>query len=268
MISLVLYELKLKRRIMLGWLVVIALYIGLVAWAERALEEGEMQRLYEELVKQYPEEFIKLFAKGIPLVFTSEVFYTIEYFVFMYVIVLAAYIAYVSAGSIVDDVLDKTGFIVLTTPQTRTRILLSKFLSNTILAVVITLLSLILTVTLVNVVAGRQFNVERIALLHVTGLVYLTTYIALGSLLGSILPLTIAKPVSATIALVAYLLDTMTLGTSLEILGYLSPSRYFPVLDMVVEGEVRVAYIILLVATTIAALALALVAYNRRDLYL
>lgn len=266
MLSLLVFELKLKRRSVIGWFLVLLAYIGLVAWAERALEEGELAKLYEELVKQYPEEFIKIFGKGVPQVFTPEIFYTIEYFVIMYVIVVAAYIAYVSAGSIVDDVLEKTGFLVLTTPQPRSRILLSRLAANVVLASTITLLSLILTILLVDVIAERNLNVERIVLLHANGVLYLVACASLGALLGSILPIAMAKLVAPTVILLGYALDTMTVGTNLEVLGYLSLTRYFPVAEIVAGRGVNVEYALVLVVVAIAMTILAVITYNRRDL--
>ncbi|MDM7275017.1 MAG: ABC transporter permease subunit, partial [Thermoprotei archaeon] len=211
-------------------------------------------------------EIMKLFGKGIPPVFDANTFYVFEYFVIVVVLAVGAYIAYVSAGSVVDDVLYKTGAVNLSLPMPRWKLLLSRIIANFILAVVVMAVSLLISTMLLVLVADRPLTLKNVTLLHLMGIIYAASVISLATLLGTILPITLAKSTAAGIVLAMYILDTMTLNTSLENLGYLTLTRYYPVLEIAVHGTLKTAdAIILALATTILTVA-AIVLYRRKDI--
>ncbi len=266
LLTTILYELRLKRRAIVGWAAIIVFWVALVAWAWSALGEGELQEAYEQLVKDFPEEFLKLFAKGVPPVYNADTFYVYEYFVIVVVLAVGAYTAYISAGSVVDDVLDKAGPFNLILPMPRWRLLLSRMLANITLVAIIMVVSLAVSIILLVFAVGRPITFKNMILLHLTGILYAASIVSLATLLGTILPVTIAKPASAGLVLAMYVLDTMTLGTSLEDMGRLTLTRYYPVLEIAVYGTLKTLDAAVLALTTIILAIIAVTLYKRKDL--
>lgn len=266
LLSTILYELRLKRRAIVGWAAIIVLWVALVAWAWSALEEGEHLQMYEQLVKAFPEGFVKLFGKGVPPVFNANTFYVYEYFVIVIVLAVGAYVAYLSAGNVVDDILDKIGPLNLSLPMPRWRLLLSRMLANIALAVIIMLISLAISSTLLILAVDRPITFKNITLLHLIGLLYAIGIISLATLLGTILPVTIAKSAAAGIVLVMYILDTMTQNTSLESVGFLTLTRYYPVLEIAVNGTIKIVDVAILTLATIILAIIAIALYRRKDI--
>lgn len=265
-LALVAYEFRLRRRSLLGWSILIILYLGLLTWAWRA-GARELGEVYEQIISQYPEEFIKLFAKEVPRAFRAEAFYVIEYFVFAYVMALGAYVSYLGAGLIVDDVLERTGSLVLSMPISRRGLLASRFLSLLLLSTSISLASLATTVAIYGALGAHEdFRYSNIALLHLNGVFYLATCAALGVLVGAILPFHLAKPAVAGLALLCYVVDVMTAETSLEVIGYLAPSRYIDVMSIAVEGSLSSTNLAVSAVLTALLLLASIPLYERKDL--
>ncbi|MEM0340637.1 MAG: ABC transporter permease subunit [Acidilobaceae archaeon] len=260
------YELELKKRSLVGWTIIVSLYIGLVAWAW-SKGVSELREYYEQILREFPEDFIKLFGKGVPQVLTPEAFYSLEYFVLMYVIALGAFAAYLGAGIIVDDVLEKSGALHLSLPISRKRLLLTRFFALLILLSLMTVVSFALSFLLYRLFGVHEdMNYSNIALLHLCGTIYLTACAGLGVLAGSLLPFHLAKPTAAGIVVVGYVLDVMTLNTSIESIGYLSLSRYYEVLDIAIRGVFNMNNITVLIIVTLVFLVTAITLYERRDL--
>lgn len=264
MLRLVMYELALRRRVLFGLSALLFVYIGLVMWSWGGGAE-ERAKLYEELLRQFPEELIKIFAKGVPAKMSAEVFYALEYFVFMYLLVMAAYMSYLGAGTIADGVLERTDGINLMIPLSRRGVLLSRLLSLIILSFMITLVSIGFTI-LFSEVFGSRLDYGAVSVLHIYGLLCLSAWATLGALLASVLPVSIAKPAAAGVAIILYLVDTMTSGTDLEALGYFSPSRYVPVLEIALHGATPANDLIALLFVTTVGSVVASYIYERKDL--
>ena len=123
-LALLEYELRIRRRVVVGWGLLVALWLAFTIWYWSTLEEPAVEEL-QRLIEQSPEWVIRFFAKGSPVAFTYQVYYVLEYHVMVYVLLLGALAAYLGAGAVVDDVLGRTGGLaMLATPTGRTGVLL------------------------------------------------------------------------------------------------------------------------------------------------
>ncbi|MEN2999786.1 MAG: ABC transporter permease subunit [Acidilobaceae archaeon] len=266
MLSYISLDLRLRRRALLGWSLVMFLFIVITVWSWGAGEGEELQKIYEELFRQFPEDFIKLFGKGVPETLSLEAYYVINYFVLVHIVLLGAYSAYAGAGAVVDDLLERTGPLYLSLPISRRRLLLSRFVSIMVIVGGASLSSLIIT-HLTSLFFGTEELMGRnILLLHLHSLPYLALCVSVGMLLGTVLPAALVKPVAAGLVVLDYAVDTMSLGTSLESLGYLTASRYYPALEVAVKGTVSAVDVTVLTLLCVIALFLAITIYEEKDM--
>lgn len=258
------FDFRLRRRALLGWSLVLSAIIALTVWSWG--EEEELQRLYEELFKQFPEELMKLFGKGVPEVLGAEAFYVLNYFAWIYIVILGAYLAFVGAGAVVDDLLERTGPLNLSLPLSRRDLLLARFLSIAVLVLGLTVASLLATFLFAALMGVEELIGRNIVLLHLHAIPYLLLCVSVGMLLGTVLPPALAKPVSAGLVVLDYVMDTMSMGTALEPLGYLTASRYFPALEIATKGTVSALDLGVLSALVAIALFLAMLIYEGKDM--
>ncbi|MCS7107338.1 MAG: ABC transporter permease subunit [Acidilobaceae archaeon] len=266
MLSYISLELRLRRRALLGWAFVMFLFIAITVWSWGAGEGEELQKVYEELFRQLPEDFIKLFGKGVPETLNLESYYVINYFVLVHIVLLGAYSAYAGAGAVVDDVLERTGPLYLSLPISRRRLLLSRFLSIMTIVGGASLSSLIITYLTSLLFGAEELLGSNVLLLHLHSIPYLALCVSVGMLLGTVLPFTLAKPVAAGLVVLDYAVDTMSMGTDLEFLGYLTASRYYPALEVAVEGTVSALDVGVLTLLSAVALFVAAAIYEEKDM--
>ncbi len=258
------YEFKLRRRSITGWGIVVVLWVALIAWYWSTLEEAMLEEL-KRLLEQSPEWFIRFFAKGTPLAFTYPVYYVTNYYVFIYIILLGAYAAYAGAGAVVDDVLWRTGGLTLAIPAGRARIMLARLVTLTLTMVTLTMISLITSIALQVTLVGER-DITWLLKLHITGIPYLVACTTLGTLVGSVLPVNIAKQTAAGLILAMYIAETATKGTRAEALSLLTITHYYPALEIVVENITPVTSIAILVAIVMILTTISIKLYERKDL--
>lgn len=263
-LALLEYEFRLGRRSIIGWGIIVVLWVALTAWYWSILEESTLEEL-QRLLEQSPEWFVRFFAKGTPLALTYTVFYIFDYYVLVYVILLGAYAAYAGAGAVVDDVLGRTGGLTLATPIGRTRVMLARLATLTLIITMITLVSLTTSIALqLTLVGGGELG--WLLKLHTIGIPYLVACTTLGLLVGSALPASIAKQVAAGLILAMYTIETATKGTGAEGLSLLTITHYYPALEIAVNNTTPVTSIVTLVAITAILIAISATIYNRKDL--
>ena len=264
-LALLEYELRLRRRVVIGWGLLVALWLAFTIWYWSTLEEPAVEEL-RRLIEQSPEWVIRFFAKGSPVAFTYQVYYVLEYHVVVYVLLLGALAAYLGAGAVVDDVLGRTGGLaMLATPTSRTGVLLVRLAALVAIAMVLTLTSLITSTALQLVLVGGG-EPWWLVKLHLAGLPYLVTCTTLGLLAGSTLPASIAKPTAAGLILAMYIAEMTTKGTGLEWIGLLTITHYYPALEIALNNITPVTETATLIVIAVALTTLSIVFYNRKDL--
>jgi ABC-2 type transport system permease protein len=264
-LALLEYELRLRRRVVIGWGLLVVLWIALIMWYWSTLEEPAVEEL-QRLIEQSPEWFIRFFAKGSPVAFTYQVYYVLEHHVVVYVLLLGALAAYLGAGAVVDDVLGRTGGLaMLATPTGRMGVLLVRLAALAAVAVVLTLTSLI-TSTILQLVLVGGGELWWLVKLHLAGLPYLVACTTLGLLAGSTLPASIAKPTAAGLVLAMYVAEMTTKGTRLEGVSLLTITHYYPALEIALNNITPVTETATLIVIALALTTLSIVFYNRKDL--
>ncbi|BAA79433.2 hypothetical protein APE_0470.1 [Aeropyrum pernix K1] len=241
----------------------IAVLVVLTVWSWKPLEE-DLETL-QELLAQFPEEFIKFFAKGGVYTLNFDTYYIMNFHGFFYTAVLGGYIAYSSANAISGEVQGKTFWILLSSPHRRGLVLLSKYLVAVAVAAVASA-STLAALALSAGVYGFEVDLARYLALYTAGTVYLASVASLGILLGAVALSPRAPWAAAGVVIAMYFVDTLTLDTRLERLGALSLTRYHDALGIVLEGGVPGHDLAVLALSALAMLLTAVAIFERRDI--
>lgn len=219
---------------------------------------------FEVYLESLPPAFRNAF--GIEALSTIEGFLAVEFYQFAWVILLGIYFAYAAGSLIAGQREDGRIELVLAGPISRERYLVETF--GTLLSPVVVLNAVAAGFVLV----GTALVDERIALVdllavHVLSVPYLLACGAVGLVLSTLLARSAtAERLAAGVVFGLFLVDSVATGTDYEVIGTLSPTRYYDPTAVLVRGEYDLAGAAILLAGALALLAVAVLAFRRRDL--
>lgn len=244
-----------------------ALAVGLSAFAGLFLAVGPTvvaETDLAALIESYPPALQRAFGlEG----FGSFVgLLATELYQFGWVLLLGLYFAYTGGGALAGDVESGRAEMLLSTPLSRARFVLENYLA---------LLWPMLIVTVVvgavvyggALLVGEQVPLVHLVVVHVLGLAYLLALAALGVACSAFASrAAVAGRVAAAAAFGLFLLESFVAGTDVDVLGALSPSRYYDPTAILVAGEYDLAGAAGLLAAAALLVGLAVVQFRRRDL--
>jgi len=215
----------------------------------------------DEIIQAYPPSLVEAF--GIRTLNTIEGFLATELYAFAWVLLLGLYFAYAGAGLIAADVERGRMDISLSLPITRSRLLLEKF-ASLLVPLVVTNAAMPVVVFLGVLAISEDVDMARILMAHVLSMPYLLSCGAIG-LIASVAVdrASLAQRAAAGAVFALFLFESVVAGTDVEVLGALSPTRYYAPSDILVDGTYDFAGAAILLAGT-AALVLASREWFRR----
>ena len=219
---------------------------------------------FEAYIESLPDAFQTSF--GIEAFDTMEGFLAVEFYQFIWVLLLGLYVAYAAGDAIASDVERGRLDLVLATPLSRSRVLLERFLS-----LIATILVLNLVVPLVifgGVLAvGEEVSFGSLVAVHALSIPYL---LVCGSL-GLVLSVSVSRGTYATRGAIAvvfllFVVHSVTGGTNFEWLGWLSPTLYYDPTEILVEESIDVGGAALLSVAAAVLLEASRQIFTVRDL--
>lgn len=238
----------------------VALLAALVIWIYPSFSSSMD---LDQLVSAYPEPVLRAF--GVTTLSTLEGFLAVELYSFAWVILFGLYFAYAAASLVADAVEHGRMEMWLSLPVRRRRLLVEQYL---------TLLVPILVVNVVtpavvygaSVLIDDPVAVRPLLMVHVLSVPYLLCTAAIG-LLFSVLVYRSAIAQRAALALVfgLFLVESLLTDTDYEWAGYVSPTRYYDVNEILVGREYDLVAVGVLLAATAVLLAIAALIFGRKD---
>lgn len=204
-------------------------------------------------------------ALRLDVIVTIEGFMALELYWFGWLLVLGVYVAYSAASAVSGDIEDDTLDTLLAAPVSRWRVLAEKFLA------LLTPVLVVNVVVLVVVYAGTRAIGEPIAAadllaVHALSVPYLLLWAAFGLVCSVLAPRRVlAEGVAAGALVATFLLETVADGTDLELLGALSPTRYYDPVGILTASQYDYAGAAILLAGAGVLLLAAGAAFARRD---
>ena len=218
----------------------------------------------DALIEAFPESFQE--GLGVEAYSTIEGFIAAELYQFIWILLLGLYMAYAAGGTFAGDIESKRLYLVLATPVSRTRVVVEKTI-----ALLTPLLVLNLVIPLVvfasTVAIGYPLDPVYLLAVHVLSIPYHLVCLGIGQLLS----VTFSRGNTAQLGGIAtvfllFLLDSVTVGTDVEWLGDVSPTRYIDPTEILLHENVHVGDSLLLFAVTLLLLFLSVVRFHDRDI--
>ncbi|SFS87746.1 ABC transporter permease subunit [Halostagnicola kamekurae] len=241
----------------------VALIVLTVALFPSIQETGADLDAYLESL---PPEATRAFVGNVTTLTTIEGYLVSQLYQFGWVILLAIYYAYAAATTVAGEVERGTIGLTLSLPVTRSRVVLSKFLSLVPSVAVVNAITF-LAVYAGVVFVGESIDVTDLFVIHAYSTVYLLACAGVG-LLASVAFDSIrrAQTVGAGAVFALFLLDTFTFDTDYEWLGAVAFSRYFDPGGILVSGDRSWSDLCVLLSAVIVLVIVSAEYFERRDL--
>jgi ABC-2 type transport system permease protein len=252
-----------QRRSLVIWSVSMALLVGMYAGFYPSFHESNA---YNDVINQMPKALRDLFTAGIGVDFGSGAGYVyMEMLSFMAPMLVLLYAVGAGAGAIAGEEERRTLDLLLSTPVSRTRLLLEKFAAMCagVLAIV---LAMGIALVAFGAAADMGLDTANIAasMLHLAllGLVFGALALAAGAATGR---MTVARGLAGLLAVVTYLINGFAPSVSwLHPIQKASPFYQYIGADPIRHG-LSLAAVGIAAATVAVLIAAAVWAFDRRD---
>lgn len=218
---------------------------------------------WESFIDVYPAPLVESF--GLQYLGTMAGIMAAEVYKFGWVVVLGLYLAYSMAGTVAGDVETDRMDLLLAGPVSRTRLLAEKYAA---IVVPIALANGVVAAVVYGGarLVGHPLAAERVLAVHALSIPYLTCVAAIGLLLSVVVDRRVVAEAAALGGIVGmFVLDSMLRGTDAEILGVLTPMRYYDPIGVLALGEYDLTGAAILLAATVVLLLLAQQLFVRGD---
>ena len=240
---------------------VAALSLVTVLFYPSVKEVQEFSKLFEET-----EALARLFAGGFTDLTSPEGYLNSQLFSLMVPILFLVYAIGQGSGTIAGEEERGTLDILLSNPTTRFQVLVQKFLS--MLASILALAFVLWVGVVVGAaIVGMDLSLVGAAQVTLSAMLLGTVFGALALALGSATGKRGSSiGITGALALAAYLLYALApLVEGLKVTEKISPFYYYIAADPLVNG-LNPVHVAVLIAMTIALLAVAIITFERRDL--
>ena len=263
MLDLTRYEARRRLRGTVTLTVLLGLFALLMIALFPSISESGAD--FEAYIESLPPAIREGFGVSGAAITTVEGFLSTEFYVFVWLLMLGLYVAYVAGDTGAGDIEDGQMDMLLATPVSRAQVLGEKFLSLLTPVIVLTLV-MPLFVYAGLLLVGESIDAVDLVAVHLLSIPYLLACGALGTLLSvTVHRADVAQRGSIGAVFVLFLLETVTVDTDYEWLGLLSPTRYYDPAEILVEGTYDLVGAAVLVVATVALLSLSRVIFERVD---
>jgi ABC-2 type transport system permease protein len=205
-------------------------------------------------------------AFGIQSLASIEGFLATELYSFGWVLLLGLYLAYSAASQIAGDVESGRMDMLLALPTSRARLLVEKF--SALLVPILVANTVVPVVVYAGVIwIGESISVADLLVVHAASIPYLLTTAGIGLLASVVFDRAgIAQRVGAGAVFGLFLVESVVAGTDFEVLGVLSPTRYYDPTAILVESDWDPAGAVVLCGMAAVLLTASTVYFRRKDI--
>jgi ABC-2 type transport system permease protein len=224
-----------------------------------------VQEEMDVLEEAFPDYMFDLF--GIEELHTIEGFIAAEIYSFFWVLLVAAYFAYVGAGLIASDVETRKIDLTLSNPVSRESVVLQKVAALWLPLAVLNL-GVPSIVFVGALVIGESFDPVALAMVHLLSIPYLLVCAGIGVVLSvSLDRVRTARAAALCLVFLLWLIDGVSgVDPDYEWIGEFTPSRYYDETAILVREEYAFGDAGLLLAAFLVLLGVAVFAFTRRDI--
>ena len=250
-------------------LIVYCVAAALIMWMYVAMfptiqEEAES---FNELIKNYPEGFMKAFGIDEQITFDKvENFLSIEHFSLVWPIMMIFFMIAVATFSLATEVEKGTAEILLSRPVSRVEIFLARYLAGIIILLIFTLVSVYSLIPLAEL-HDIEYALENYCTMTILGLLFGWAVFSFAMMLSAIFSekgrvymiggMTIVGMYIANVA--------SSLLEKLENLQYISFFHYYDYQAALVENHIDELSIYVFIGVAVVCTCVGLIWFNKRD---
>jgi len=256
------YEARRRVRGSLALAALLGVFSLLIVYLYPSIAESSAD--IDALIEAFPESFRE--SLGVEAYSTIEGFVAAELYQFIWILLLGLYMAYAAGGAFAGDIESKRLYLVLATPVSRTRVAVEKTLA---LLTPLAVLNLVIPLVVFGgtVAIGYPVDPGYLLAVHVLSLPYHLVCLAIGVALSvTFSRSSIAQVSGIAIIFLLFLLDSVTVGTDVEWLGDVSPTRYIDPTEILLHETIHLGDALLLLAVALLLLFLSVLRFQSRDL--
>lgn len=219
---------------------------------------------FERVLTEMPQPFIQAF--GLQSLSSLEGLLAGEFYTLFWSVFFGIYLAYSAAGSIAGDIETNRMDVLLSNPVSRTSVLVETFLS---LLVPIFTASVVtpVVISLSALAVDASISLVDLVVLHALSIPYLLCCGAIGLVLSVFLgDEDTAKNAAIGVLFALYLLQSFLPVTDIDWLANVAPMTHFDANAILLEGTYDLAGAALLLAATVALVALSQFRFARMDI--
>lgn len=220
---------------------------------------------FQNIVSRYPKALLTIIN------FRLEMFYTVYGYLsyIMTFIWIAGAIQAMNLGTSVisKEVSGKTADFILSKPVSRNKMLTQKFLAVLVLIIITNIVFTAVAVLGAKLFSPTGFDMKLYILMSVTLFFVQLFFLAVGFLLGSVLP-KIKSVITVTLPTVFALFIISSFGAIVDKpeVYYVTPFRYFDSVYIFRYGHYEYKYLIILAVVVLVSLVISFVVYNKKDI--
>jgi len=262
MADLARYEGRNRLRGSLYLSIAMSLLAVVVIWIYPSFAES-FDDVDEDLLAAYPEEVIQLF--DVRTMASLEGFLAFELYVFGWTILLGLYLAYLGAGTVVDDVERGRMDVLLAMPISRARVVVEKFAALAVPVVTVNVLTPVVVYVAARLVE-EPIPAADVAAVHLLSIPYLSACAGIGLFASVVANRTaIAQRAALGVTFGLFMLESLLAGTDYEGIGAIAPMRHYDPNGILLDGVYDLSGVAVLVAMTAGLLVASVGWFRRRD---
>ena len=255
-----------NRKSFLIWIIIIVALNAMIfsVYPSFASQAGGL----EELIKSYPETFIKAFAVDILDLTNILHYFGMEIYLFI-TLLGSIYAMILGSGIISKEEDEKTIEFLLAKPVSRTKIITSKILAVLSYIVLFNIMLFIANYIMMEVLKTGGFDIKVFILLSLGALLLHLTFAAIGLLISVfIIKARTVMSVSLGVVLGMYFLGlASSMSDKLTGLKYVSPFKYVDAADIIINAKIDYMYIIIMVLIIGFSLIGTYIFYRKKDIH-
>ncbi|EMA55544.1 MULTISPECIES: ABC transporter permease [Halococcus] len=226
-----------ERRLVLGATIAVAasFYGAMFVALSPSFTDFDLEAIFSNLPQQFTE------GLGLAAIDTLPGLLAVELFQVGWVLVLGLYLAYSAASMVAGDIETGRMDTLLSAPVSRSKLVVEEFSS---LLVPILAVNVITPIVLYagSVIIDTPLDVANLLALHALAVPYLLCCSAVGFAASVFLSdQGRAQITSIGVLVVAFLVETLLIGTDYEVLGVIAPMNYFDPTEILVNGNYDLA---------------------------
>ncbi|PTD94473.1 ABC transporter permease [archaeon SCG-AAA382B04] len=264
MFEITIFDFKKNLKGKIGLSVILIGLVSLIIGLFPSIQESGFS--FEEYIQNLPPALAEAFGATIANYSTIEGFLGMEFYSWFWTVALGAYFAYKGGSLISGEIETKRIDLVLSSPLTRSRYFVEKFLSYVPDAFLFNII-LGLSVYVGSFLINETISPILLAKVHFLSIPFWLACSAIGGVFSVFIDEERRAKLFATgFIFIAYIIETITVQSDFSFLGKMSFTHYYKPITILSTGEIDLINPLILSMATLVIVFISLIAFEKKDI--